>query len=475
MERPVGRELMNDKRQKTRAQQHQLLLAFTAEGRDEVPEDRSEGLASFEVNSEADGPTSSDRLMERICDPLNLDCAMARVIANGGAPGVDGMSVKKLEKFWHRHGDRIVSELLAGTYRPQPVKRVEIPKPDGGVRKLGIPTAVDRVVQQAILLVLSPEWDATFSDNSFGFRPYRSAHGAVARAQSYLEEGYTWVVDMDLEKFFDRVNHDVLMSRVARRVEDKRLLKLIRAFLNAGVMVDGLFSGTPEGTPQGGPLSPLLSNLLLDDLDRELESRGLRFSRYADDCNIYVKSKRAGERVLQSVTNWLETKLRLKVNQSKSAVDRPWKRKFLGFTFTTRRKRSIAPASRAKFKKRVREITKRNRGSSLVRVISELRSYLIGWRGYFGHCQTPSVLRKLDSWVHRRLRSYAWKQWKTGRRRFKELRKLGVGKELAAQTAGSRKGFWHNSRSPALSFALPGKVLCDLGVPLLSDQPKTRV
>ncbi len=284
---------------------------------------------------------------------------------------------------------------------------------------------MDRVIQQATLLVLSPEWDETFSDNSFGFRPYRSAQDAVARAQSYLEEGYKWVVDMDLEKFFDRVNHDVLMSRVARRVKDKRLLKLIRAFLNAGVMVDGLFSGTREGTPQGGPLSPLLSNLLLDELDRELESRGLRFARYADDCNIYVKSNRAGERVLSSVTKWLDKRLRLKVNQDKSAVDRPWNRKFLGFTFTTRRKISIAPQSRAKFKKRVREITKRNRGSSLQRVIDELRSYLIGWRGYFGFCQTPSVLRDFDSWIHRRLRSYAWKQWKTGKRRFKELRQVG--------------------------------------------------
>ena len=466
---------MNGKRQKTRTSQQQLRLAFAAEGRDESPDDRRAGTVPNKANSRLISPTGSDRLMERICGPMNFNDAITKVVANDGAPGVDGMQVSDLGRYFQRHRPRIIGELLSGTYRPQPVKRVEIPKPDGGVRKLGIPTVVDRVIQQAILLVLGPQWDETFSDNSFGFRPNRSAHDAVARAQSYLEEGYTWVVDMDLEKFFDRVNHDVLMSRVARRVEDKRLLKLIRAFLNAGVMVDGLFSGTPEGTPQGGPLSPLLSNLLLDDLDRELESRGLRFSRYADDCNIYVKSKRAGERVLQSVTNWLETKLRLKVNQSKSAVDRPWKRKFLGFTFTTRRKRSIAPASRAKFKKRVREITKRNRGSSLVRVISELRSYLIGWRGYFGHCQTPSVLRKLDSWVHRRLRSYAWKQWKTGRRRFKELRKLGVGKELAAQTAGSRKGFWHNSRSPALSFALPGRVLCDLGVPLLSDQPKTKV
>jgi len=466
---------MNGKRQKTETRQQQLLLSFAVEGRDEVPDGPVEGTVPVAADLSTESPTSNDRLMERICDPLNLECAMARVIANGGAPGVDGMTVKELEKHFERHADRITRELLTGTYRPQPVKRVEIPKPDGGVRKLGIPTAVDRMVQQAILLVLSPEWDETFSDNSFGFRPNRSAHDAVAKAQSYLEEGYTWVVDMDLEKFFDRVNHDVLMSRVARRVEDKRLLKLIRAFLNSGVLVDGLFSGTPEGTPQGGPLSPLLSNLLLDELDRELESRGLRFARYADDCNIYVKSKRAGDRVLQSVTAWLDRKLRLTVNQSKSAVDRPWKRKFLGFTFTPRRKRSIASASRAKFKKRVREITKRNRGSSLDRVVSELRSYLIGWRGYFGFCETPSVLRDLDSWLHRRLRSYVWKQWKTGTRRFNELRKLGVGKDLAAQTAGSRKGVWHNSRSPALNFALPGRVLANLGVPLLLEPPAKKV
>jgi RNA-directed DNA polymerase len=336
-----------------------------------------------------------------------------------------------------------------------------------------VPTAVDRVIQQAILLVLSPQWDETFSEHSFGFRPGRSAHDAVAQAQTYLEEGYTWVVDMDLEKFFDRVNHDVLMSRVARRVKDKRLLKLIRAFLNSGVMIDGLVEATPEGTPQGGPLSPLLSNLLLDDLDRELESRGLRFARYADDCNLYVKSQRAGERVLQSVTRWLATKLRLRVNQSKSAVDRPWKRKFLGFTFTTQRKRSIAPASRVKFKKRIVELTKRNRGASLVRVVSELRSYLLGWRGYFGFCQTRSVLRDFDSWIHRRLRSYAWKQWKTGQRRFAELRRLGVGKDLAAQTAGSSKCYWHISRSPALNIALTRAYLIELGLPLLLEpEPK---
>jgi len=465
---------MNSKRQKTQSQLKQQLLAFEPESRGESPMAGLEGTVLSTADSRTESPTSSDRLMESICGPANLAKAMAKVIANGGAPGIDGMRVNQLEKHFERHRNRIVGELLTGTYQPQPVQRVEIPKPNGGVRKLGIPTAVDRVIQQAILLVLSPQWDETFSENSFGFRPGRSAQDAIARAQGYLVEGFTWVVDMDLEKFFDRVNHDVLMSRVARRVEDKRLLKLIRAFLNSGVMIDGLTEATPEGTPQGGPLSPLLSNLLLDDLDRELESRGLRFARYADDCNIYVKSRRAGERVLQSVTRWLAKKLRLKVNQNKSAVDRPWKRKFLGFTFTVQRKRAIAPASKAKFKKRIRQLTKRNRGTSLEHVVSELRSYLLGWRGYFRPCQTPSVLRDFDSWIHRRLRCYAWKQWKTGKRRFAELRRLGIGKDLAAQTAGSRKRFWHISRSPALNMALSRAYLMELGLPLLLE-PETKV
>ena len=473
---------MSSKRQKTSDRQQQLPLAFVKESRDESPDGFREGTVLNVADSDSESPTRCDgsprrlaggELMESICDPVNLEMAIARVITNGGAPGVDGMSVKQLEKYFERHRDRIVGELLSGAYRPQPVRRVEIPKPDGGVRKLGIPTAVDRVIQQAILLVLSPEWDETFSENSFGFRPFRSAHQAIAQAQTYLGEGFTWVVDLDLEKFFDRVNHDVLMSRVANRVEDKRLLKLIRVFLNSGVMIDGLTSATPEGTPQGGPLSPLLSNLLLDELDRELESRGLRFARYADDCNIYVKSERAGKRVLASVTNWLAKKLRLKVNQAKSAVDRPWKRKFLGFTFTTQRKRSIAPASKAKFKKSIRQLTKRNRGSSLTRVVGELRSYLLGWRGYFGFCQTPSVLRDFDSWIHRRLRCYAWKQWKTGKRRFAELRRLGIGKDLASQTAGSSKRYWHLSRSPALNMALSRALLVEWGLPLLlPPEPK---
>lgn len=464
---------MSSKRQNSSPQPDQRLLSFAREDRSESPTTRDEGSVLPTADSSTESPASSDRLMESICDPANLAKAMAKVIANGGAPGIDGMRVTQLEKYFERHHDRIVKELLNGTYRPQPVQRVEIPKPHGGIRKLGIPTAMDRVIQQAILQVLSPLWDETFSENSFGFRPGRSAHDAIARSQSYLEEGYSWVVDMDLEKFFDRVNHDVLMSRIARRVEDKRLLKLIRAFLNSGVMIDGLAEATPEGTPQGGPLSPLLSNLLLDELDRELEARGLRFSRYADDCNIYVRSQRAGQRVLQNVTRWLDKKLRLQVNQSKSAVDRPWNRTFLGFTFTKQGKRAIARSSKAKFKKRIRQLTKRNKGSSFQRVVRELRSYLLGWRGYFRSCQTPSVLRALDSWIHRRLRNYAWKQWKTGKRRFKELRRLGIRKDLAAPTAGSRKGYWQLSRSLTLNMALNRAFLVQLGLPLLLEpEPK---
>jgi RNA-directed DNA polymerase len=457
---------MDSTRQKTQTQ-HQLLLAFTLDGEGESQTPGAEGTVLDAADSPTESPTSSHRLMEDICDPANLDAALAKVKANGGAPGVDGMRVTALEKYLERHRARIIQELLSGTYRPQPVLRVEIPKPDGGVRKLGIPSAVDRWIQQAILQVLSPQWDPTFSDFSFGFRPGRSAHGAVAQAQQYVKEGFTWVVDMDLEKFFDRVNHDVLMSRVARRVADKRLLKLLRAFLNSGVMVNGLMEATPEGTPQGGPLSPLLSNLLLDDLDRELEARGLHFARYADDCNIYVKSRRAGERVLQSVTRWLAQKLRLTVNQSKSAVDRPSARQFLGFTFTVQRKRSIAPKARVKFKQRIRQLTRRRRGSSLQRVVQDLQRYLVGWRGYFGFCETPSVLRDFESWIRRRLRAYVWRQWKTGRRRYAALRSLGVPRDTAARTAGSSKGSWRISRSPALDGALSKAFWAELGVPSL--------
>jgi RNA-directed DNA polymerase len=421
----------------------------------------------------AQSPTQMDSLMEEVCQRDNLWQALKRVQANKGAPGVDGMTVHKLPKHLKRHWPKIREQLLAGNYQPQPVKRVEIPKPDGGVRKLGIPTALDRFIQQAVLQVLQARWDQSFSEHSYGFRPRRSAHQAVAQAQAYIAEGYGVTVDIDLEKFFDRVNHDMLMGRVAKRVDDKRVLKLIRAFLNAGVMENGLVSSSEEGTPQGGPLSPLLSNLMLDDLDRELERRGLRFVRYADDCNIYVRSRRAGERVMQSITRFLTGKLKLKVNESKSAVARPAERKFLGFSFTSGRqpKRRIAPKSLLRFKKRVRELTKRNRGVSLERMVEQLARYLAGWRGYFGFCQTPSVLQSLDSWIRRRLRCFQWKQWRRGTTRFAELRKRGASKDQAATSAGSSRGLWHLSRSPTLNLALPGAYFDSLGLPHLHDNP----
>ena len=335
-----------------------------------------------------------------------------------------------------------------------------------------VPTVLDRFIQQAMLQVLQRRWDRTFSEHSYGFRPGRSAHQAVAQAQKYIAEGYRWVVDFDLEKFFDRVNHDLLMGRVAKRVKDKRMLKLIRAFLNAGVMENGLVSPIDEGTPQGGPLSPLLSNLVLDDLDRELERRGHRFVRYADDSNVYVRSRRAGERVMASVSAFLTEKLKLKVNREKSAVARPWERKFLGFSFTSGRelKRRLAPQALVRFMKRVRALTQRTRGVSLKQMVEELNRYLRGWVSYFGFCQTRSELRDLDSWIRRRLRCVVWKQWKRGRRRFEALRRLGVGPELAAKTAGSAHGPWRISRSPALSYALPNAYFATLGLISLTDR-----
>jgi RNA-directed DNA polymerase len=460
---------MSSKRQKS-----QLLLAFAAEPKGEFPTTANGGIELSVAKRDAQSPTQTDSLMEEVCQRDNLWQALKRVQANKGAPGVDGMTVHKLPKYLKRHWPKIREQLLAGTYRPQPVKRVEIPKPDGGVRKLGIPTALDRFIQQAALQVLQACWDRTFSEHSYGFRPRRSAHQAVAQAQAYIAEGCGFTVDIDLEKFFDRVNHDMLMDRIAKRVHDKRVLKLIRAFLNAGVMENGLVSPSEEGTPQGGPLSPLLSNLVLDDLDRELERRGLRFVRYADDCNIYVRSRRAGERVMQSITRFITGKLKLKVNESKSAVARPAERKFLGFSFTGGRqpKRRIAPKSLLRFKKRVRELTKRNRGVSLERMVEQLARYLAGWRGYFGFCQTPSVLQSLDSWIRRRLRCFQWKQWRRGTTRFAELRKRGASKDQAATSAGSSRGPWHMSLSPTLNLALPGAYFDSLGLPKL-NVPRT--
>ena len=376
------------------------------------------------------------------------------------------MTIDAAKDYLREQWPNIRSRLLDGTYQPQPVKRVEIPKPDGGVRKLGVPCVVDRLIQQALLQVLQKRWDPTFSEHSYGFRPGRSAHQAVAQAQRCIAEGYGIVVDLDLEKFFDRVNHDLLMARVASRVSDKRVLKLIRAFLNAGVMEDGLVRPVDEGTPQGGPLSPLLSNLVLDDLDKELSRRGHRFCRYADDCNIYVRSQRAGERVMASVTRFLTEKLKLKVNEAKSAVAQPEERKLLGFTISNDgAERRIAPKALNKFKVKIRDMTSRTRGCSLQQIVGDLSPYLIGWRGYFGFCQTPRVLTNLEAWIRRRLRSYLWWQWRNGPNRFKELRRRGEPKFLAAVAAGSPTGFWRMSSHPAVQKALRNHVFDDLGLP----------
>jgi RNA-directed DNA polymerase len=456
---------MGDKRQK-----NQLVLAFLEEDRGEAPKDLEEGTESLAGKRGTESPAITEQLMEEVCERENCKQALKRVRANKGSAGVDGMTVQQLPEYLKQHWPAIREQLLSGTYKPQPVRRVEIPKPDGGVRKLGIPTVLDRFIQQAVMQVLQSRWDRTFSNHSYGFRPGRSAHQAVVAAQQYIAAGYRWVVDLDLEKFFDRVNHDKLMAKIAERVSDWRLLKLIRAFLRAGVMEGGLVSPVDEGTPQGGPLSPLLSNIVLDEFDRELERRGLRFARYADDSNIYVRSRRAGERVMASITRFITTKLKLQVNEQKSAVARPWERKFLGFSFTANRepKRRIAPKAVLRFKEKVRELTRRTRGVSTERMAKELARYLRGWLGYFGKCETPFVLEALEQWFRRRLRSAIWKQWKRGSVRFAELRKRGVGKDLAAKTAGSAHGPWRLANSPALSFALPNAHFDSLGIPRLT-------
>jgi len=453
-----------------RRRNNQLVLAFLAEDTGEAPRAAGEGTESFAAKRTAESPAIGEQLMEEVCERENCKQALARVKANKGSAGVDGMTVQQLPEHLKQHWPAIREQLLNGTYKPQPVERVEIPKPDGGVRKLGIPTVLDRFIQQAVMQVLQRRWDRTFSEHSYGFRPGRSAHQAVEQAQKYIAEGYRWCVDLDLEKFFDRVSHDKLMAKIAERVSDKRMLKLIRAFLTAGVMEGGLVSPVDEGTPQGGPLSPLLSNIVLDEFDRELERRGLRFARYADDSNIYVRSRRAGERVMESLKRFITAKLKLNVNEQKSAVARPWERKFLGFRFTSTGvpKRRIAPKAVDRFKKRVRELTRRTRGVSIERMAEELSRYLRGWLGYFGKCQTPSVLEALEQWLRRRLRSAIWKQWKRGTARFAELRKRGVGKHLAARTAGSAHGPWRLANSPALAFALPNAYFESLGIPRLT-------
>src|SRR5580693_3811845 len=391
--------------QDDRQQNIQLELDFSPALTSETRTAGREETESSGAMNGTESPASTNRWMEEVCERENLKEALRRVKANQGSAGVDGMTVGGITDYLKQHWTAIREQLLSGTYEPKPVRRVEIPKADGGVRKLGIPTVLDRFIQQAVMQVLQRQWDRTFSDRSYGFRPGRSAHQAVAQAQQYIAAGYGWCVDLDLEKFFDRVNHDKLMGQIAKRVEDKRLLKLIRAFLNAGVMENGLVSPSVEGTPQGGPLSPLLSNLVLDELDRELECRGHRFVRYADDCNIYVRSERAGQRVMENISRFITQKLKLKVNEAKSAVARPQERKFLGFSFTNGPavKRAIAPKALVRFKDRIREITRRAKGVSIKSTVEELARYMVGWRGYFGFCETPEVLIYLTRWVRPRL------------------------------------------------------------------------
>jgi RNA-directed DNA polymerase len=406
-------------------------------------------------------------MMEAVVERKNMMAALRRVEANKGSAGIDDMPVECLRPYLKEHWPRIKEALLSGQYMPQAVRRVNIPKPDGkGMRQLGIPTVIDRLIQQALHQVMQPVFDGTFSESSYGFRPGRSAHQAVLAARKHVTQGCRWVVDMDLEKFFDRVNHDVLMSRVARKIEDKRVLGLIRRYLQAGVMEDGLVSQRVEGTPQGGPLSPLLSNILLDELDKELEKRGHRFCRYADDCNIYVRSKRAGERVMRSVSRFLSERLKLKVNAEKSAVDRPWKRKFLGYSMTSDKQTrlKVASISVKRFRDKVRELCRTGRGRSLAKVLGELRPVLIGWANYYRLAQVKSTFEELDGWIRRKLRCILWRQWKRTYTRFRNLMKRGLDKVRAWRSAANGRGAWWNSGASHMNASYPKSYFDKLGL-----------
>jgi len=450
-------------RQKTK----QLVLPL--DGRGEAPRCQRSGEASTAASGNERPGTG--RLMEEVVQRGNAKAALKRVRQNKGSPGVDGMTVDELPEYLAEHWEKIREELLAGTYQPRPVKRQEIPKSGGGVRELGIPTALDRFVQQAILQVLQPRFDPTFSEHSHGFRPGRRAHDAVCEAQRYIQDGRRVVVDVDLEKFFDRVNHDVLMGKLSARIEDKRTLGLIRRYLEAGIMANGVVVERVEGTPQGGPLSPLLANVLLDEVDKELEKRGLSFVRYADDLNVYVRSRRAGEDAMQTLRR-LYARLRLRVNEAKSAVARPQDRKFLGYSFWYAGggevRRRVAPKALEAMKERVREITARNGGKSIEVVVAELRSYLAGWKQYFRLADTPSIFNGLDEWIRRRLRLVQLKQWKRGPTVFRELRARGVSEHVAAMAARFARNWWKVAGHRALQIALPTSFYVRMGVPRLA-------
>ena len=412
--------------------------------------------------AKADTPVTS--LMEQVLDRENLKRALQQVIRNKGAPGFDGMSVEKLPGYLKQHWPTLKDQLRCGTYQPLPVRRVTIPKPNGGERHLGVPTVVDRFIQQALLQVLQRQWDSTFSESSFGFRPKRSAHQAIRQAQTYVRDGYRWTVDMDLEKFFDNVNHDVLMQRVKQRVVDRHILILINRILKSEIYIEGKDEPSLKGTPQGCPLSPLLANLLLDELDKTLETRGHCFVRYADDCNIYVKSKRAGQRVFENIKRYLGSRLKLTINEAKSSVARPWYVSFLGFTMSSKDKRlKVSDKALSALKEKVRRISNKTRGRTIYTITTELRKYIQGWKAYFQLAEVISPLRDIDKWIRRRLRCYLWKQW--SRSGYRQLRKLGVERQLAWNTSKSAHGPWRLSKSPALYYALPNKYFVELGLP----------
>lgn len=412
-------------------------------------------------------------LLERILLKDNLELALKRVISNKGSHGVDGMTVYELRQFLKMNWVSIREDILNGKYEPMPVRRKEIPKQNGGTRILGIPTVLDRFIQQAIAQVLTDIYDENFSENSFGFRPRRRAKDAIKRAEQYINDGYRWVVDIDLEKFFDRVNHDILMYKLSKNIKDKRVLSLIRKYLQSGTMINGVVIENEEGTPQGGPLSPLLSNIILDELDKELEMRGHRFCRYADDCNIYVKSERAGKRIMENITSFIEGKLKLKVNRDKSAVDRPWKRKFLGFRLNLmfgKAGSSISKQSLERHKNKIRDVLSRSKPMTLEQRIRKLNQINIGWINYYGIAKCKRIVQQIDNWIRRRLRMCIWKQWKKVKTRYKNLKKLGFAHYQAIKFANTRKGYWRISNSPILNTTLTNEFFSKIGLKSLTRQ-----